>query len=43
MRSHDQEVVAADRALSAVPPGAGAAAMATGIVSVALHLADIEW
>ncbi|MBP1158362.1 tellurite resistance protein TehA-like permease [Rhodococcus sp. PvR044] len=29
--------------MSAVPPGAGAAAMATGIVSVALHLADIEW
>ncbi|WP_072753312.1 tellurite resistance/C4-dicarboxylate transporter family protein [Rhodococcus maanshanensis] len=43
MPSRHQEIVAADRALSAVPPGAGAAAMATGIVSVALHLAGIEW
>ncbi|MGW6377355.1 tellurite resistance/C4-dicarboxylate transporter family protein [Rhodococcus sp. NPDC055112] len=43
MLGRHQEVVAADRALSAVPPGAGAAAMATGIVSVALHLAGIEW
>lgn len=31
------------RALTAIPAGAGAAAMSTGIVSVALHLADVEW
>ncbi|MFE3290425.1 tellurite resistance/C4-dicarboxylate transporter family protein [Rhodococcus sp. NPDC059234] len=31
------------RALTAIPAGAGAAAMSTGIVSVALHLADFEW
>ncbi|WP_305093614.1 tellurite resistance/C4-dicarboxylate transporter family protein [Prescottella sp. R16] len=33
----------AGRVLSVIPPGAGAAAMSTGIVSVALHLAGIEW
>lgn len=33
----------AGRVLTAVPAGAGAAAMSTGIVSVALHLADVEW
>lgn len=32
-----------DRALAAVPPGAGAAAMSTGIVSIALHLTGAEW
>jgi len=30
-------------ALTDVPAGAGAAAMSTGIVSVALHLASVEW
>ncbi|WP_430335386.1 tellurite resistance/C4-dicarboxylate transporter family protein [Rhodococcus sp. ACT016] len=33
----------AGRALAAIPAGAGAAAMSTGIVSVALHLANVEW
>ncbi|TQF66232.1 hypothetical protein FK531_17005 [Rhodococcus spelaei] len=32
-----------DRVIAAVPAGAGAAAMATGVVSVGLHLAGIEW
>ncbi|MFM1725298.1 tellurite resistance/C4-dicarboxylate transporter family protein [Rhodococcus sp. PAM 2766] len=31
------------RALTAIPAGAGAAAMSTGIVSVALHLTGFEW
>ncbi|WFR72564.1 hypothetical protein P9209_00735 [Prescottella defluvii] len=31
------------RALTAIPAGAGAAAMSAGIVSVALQLADVEW
>ncbi|ORL40979.1 hypothetical protein A6F59_12890 [Prescottella equi] len=31
------------RALTAIPAGAGAAAMSTGIVSVALHLVGFEW
>ncbi|MFC9920655.1 tellurite resistance/C4-dicarboxylate transporter family protein [Rhodococcus sp. NPDC127527] len=31
------------RALTAIPPGAGAAAMSTGIVSVALYLVGFEW
>ncbi|MFC7450095.1 tellurite resistance/C4-dicarboxylate transporter family protein [Rhodococcus daqingensis] len=43
MHSRPEEMVGAGRALNAVPPGAGAAAMATGIVSVALHSAGIEW
>ncbi|MFD4183866.1 tellurite resistance/C4-dicarboxylate transporter family protein [Rhodococcus sp. NPDC058514] len=43
MLGRQRGVIDVGRALGAVPPAAGAAAMASGIVSVALHLAGIEW